>query len=52
MKLKVKFKYVVDQNQGNSIKLLEEIAKVIKEMANLDESPKWSIELVEEEQEN
>lgn len=52
MKLKVKFKYVVDNSlQDNNIGTLEKIAKVIQEMAKLDELPKWSVEIVDKKKE-
>lgn len=52
MKLKVKFMYLVDRNEENSgIELLEEISQKIKEMAHLEKSPKWSIEVVKEKKE-
>lgn len=52
MKLKVKFMYLVDRNEENSsIELLEEISRKIKEMARLEKSPKWSIEVVKEKKE-
>ena len=47
-KIKVKFCYVTEADDELSVELVNEIAKKIQEMANLETLVPWSIEVVKD----